>query len=42
MPDESERAALIHYVKAGHNENAPIRKTEKWGKLAREAKVTID
>jgi hypothetical protein len=32
VPDDAERAALEHYVKAGHGENAPIRKTEKWGK----------
>jgi hypothetical protein len=32
VPDDAERAALVHYVKAGHNENAPIMKTEKWGK----------
>lgn len=32
VPDDTERAALVHYVKAGHGENAPIRKTEKWGK----------
>jgi hypothetical protein len=24
VPDDAERAALIHYVKAGHGENAPI------------------
>ena len=32
VPDEAERAALVHYVKAGLDENAPIMKTEKWGK----------
>jgi len=32
VPDEAERAALVHYVKAGLNENAPIVKSEKWGK----------
>ena len=32
VPDDAERAALVHYVKAGLNENAPIMKTEKWGK----------
>ncbi|MCP5279752.1 MAG: DUF3365 domain-containing protein [Thiobacillus sp.] len=32
VPDDTERAALIHYVKAGHSENAPVTTTEQWGK----------
>jgi len=32
VPDDTERAALVHYVKAGRDENAPTTKYEKWGK----------
>lgn len=31
-PDDTERAALEHYVKAGHNENKPLTSYAKWGK----------
>jgi len=34
VPDAAERAALVHYIKAGHNENTPLTATEKWGKQA--------
>ena len=32
VPDDTERAALVHYIQAGHGENAPLATTEKWGK----------
>ncbi|BAO31205.1 Tll0287-like domain-containing protein [Sulfuritalea hydrogenivorans] len=31
-PDDTERAALEHYVKAGHGENKPLTSFAKWGK----------
>lgn len=31
-PDDTERAALEHYVKAGHGENKPLTSVAKWGK----------
>jgi general secretion pathway protein A len=33
-PDETERAALVHYVKAPRDENRPRTSTEQWGKQA--------
>ena len=32
VPDDTERSALEHYIKAGHGENAPLTSTAKWGK----------
>ncbi len=32
VPDDAERAALVHYIKAGHAENTPLMSTAKWGK----------
>ncbi len=32
VPDDTERAALEHYVKAGHGENKPLTSFAKWGK----------
>lgn len=32
VPDDTERAALVQYVEAGRDANAPITKTERWGK----------
>lgn len=32
VPDDTERGALEHYIKAGHGENAPLTSTAKWGK----------
>ena len=34
VPDDAERAALVHYIKAGREENKPLMTTEKWGKQA--------
>ncbi len=31
-PDDTERSALEHYVKAGHAENRPLTSFDKWGK----------
>ena len=31
-PDETERSALEHYIKAGHAENSPLTSYSKWGK----------
>lgn len=31
-PDDTERAALEHYVKAGHGENKPLTSFARWGK----------
>lgn len=31
-PDDAERAALVHYVKAARDENRPLTSTEQWGK----------
>ncbi len=31
-PDDTERNALEHYVKAGHGENTPLTSFAKWGK----------
>ncbi|MDX9995160.1 MAG: DUF3365 domain-containing protein [Rhodocyclaceae bacterium] len=31
-PDETERAALVHYVKAARDDNRPRTTTEQWGK----------
>lgn len=32
VPDDAERAALVHYIKAGYAENTPLMSTAKWGK----------
>jgi hypothetical protein len=32
VPDDTERNALEHYVKAGHAENKPLTSYAKWGK----------
>jgi general secretion pathway protein A len=31
-PDDTERSALEHYIKAGHAENKPLTSYAKWGK----------
>lgn len=31
-PDDAERSALEHYIKAGHAENRPLTSIAKWGK----------
>lgn len=33
-PDETERAALVHFVKAARDDNRPRTTTEQWGKQA--------
>lgn len=32
VPDDTERAALVHYVKADRDQNRPLTSTEQWGK----------
>ncbi len=32
VPDDTERAAMEHYIKAGHGENKPLMSTAQWGK----------
>lgn len=32
VPDETERNAMVHYINAGHGENAAITSMAKWGK----------
>ncbi len=32
VPDDTERAAIEHYIKAGHDENKPLMTTAQWGR----------